>query len=155
MHTHNRERGFTLIEVMIVVAIVAIIASIAFPSYQDSVRKSRRTDAATNLASFAQAMEKHFTENSDYLSAATGATAPAAPIATVYYSQSPVDGSSKYYNLTVQAATATTYTLRATPIGAQDGDGILELTSTGIKRWDKNDNDDITESGENCWRQNC
>ena len=60
-------KGFTLVELMIAVAIVGILASIAYPSYQDSVRKSRRADAKGALLGFANAMERHFTENNSYL----------------------------------------------------------------------------------------
>ena len=55
-------KGFTLIELMIAVAIVGILAGIAYPSYQDSVRKSRRADAQGALLGFANAMERYFTQ---------------------------------------------------------------------------------------------
>ena len=65
-------KGFTLIELMIAVAIVGILAGIAYPSYQDSVRKSRRADAKGALLGFANAMERYFTENNSYLGAGAG-----------------------------------------------------------------------------------
>ncbi|MFI3186333.1 MAG: prepilin-type N-terminal cleavage/methylation domain-containing protein, partial [Methylococcaceae bacterium] len=55
------QAGFTLIELMVTVAIVGILAAIAYPSYQDSVRKSRRADASGALLGLANAMERHFT----------------------------------------------------------------------------------------------
>ena len=55
--------GFTLIELMIVVAIIAIIAAVAFPSYQEHVRKTRRADAQTALLELSQFMERHYTAN--------------------------------------------------------------------------------------------
>jgi prepilin-type N-terminal cleavage/methylation domain-containing protein len=60
------KNGFTLIELMIVVAIIGILASIAYPSYQESILKSRRADAKGALLGFANAMERHFTETNSY-----------------------------------------------------------------------------------------
>ncbi len=59
-------RGFTLIELMIVVAVIAILAAIAYPSYQDSVRKSRRADAKAALLDLAQFMERNYTTANRY-----------------------------------------------------------------------------------------
>ena len=62
----RRLAGFTLIEVMIVVAIVAILSAIAFPSYQESVRKSKRADARTQLLEVAQFMQRFYSQNDRY-----------------------------------------------------------------------------------------
>lgn len=56
------EKGFTLIEMMIVVAIVGIIAAIAYPSYQDSIMRSQRADAQTTLSSLASVQERYYTQ---------------------------------------------------------------------------------------------
>lgn len=134
--SHHRAKGFTLIELMIVVAIIGILASIAFPAYQDSVRSARRSDAQGALMSFANAMERHFTTNGDYLGAADGGDDTGAP--TVFSTTSPVDGGTAYYNLTISDADTGTYTLTATATGAQTGDGNLTLTNTGVRTWDGN-----------------
>lgn len=63
----NHLSGFTLIEVMIVVAIVAILASVALPSYQEHVRKSRRVDAKETLTRMAALQERYFFQNSAYV----------------------------------------------------------------------------------------
>jgi len=55
----NKQTAFTLIELMVTVAIVGILASIAYPSYQDSVRKSRRADVKGVVLGLANAMERH------------------------------------------------------------------------------------------------
>lgn len=60
------DRGFTLIELMIVVAVIAIIAAIAYPSYMDYVRQSRRADATVALLELAQYMERYYTNNGRY-----------------------------------------------------------------------------------------
>jgi type IV pilus assembly protein PilE len=125
--------GFTLIELMITVAIVGILASIAIPSYQGSVMKSRRADAQGALLGFANAMERYFTVNNKYTGAAVGGGNTGVP--TIFSVTSPVDGGTPYYNLTISAATASSYTLSAAPIGFQASDtcGTLTITQTGAK----------------------
>lgn len=148
--TVDRIKGFTLIELMIVVVIISIIAAFAFPNYQNSVKKARRGDAKGALEGLAQAMERHFTANNTYLGAGTTGGNTGAP--TIYPTQAPIDSGSKFYNLTIQAATATTFTLRATPINGQVGDGMLELDNTGARRWDA-DNGGTFSATENTWSQ--
>jgi type IV pilus assembly protein PilE len=150
--------GFTLIELMISVAIVGILAAIAIPSYQDSVRKSRRADAQGAVMNLANAMERHFTESNSYCDAAAGGTVVAScgdgtgdsGTPSIGPTQSPETGTA-FYNLTITVPNATTYTLRATPAGAQNGNGILELTSTGVRRWDRNNDGDFLDANETTW----
>jgi type IV pilus assembly protein PilE len=125
--------GFTLIELMVTVTIVGILASIAYPSYQDSVMKSRRADAKGALLGFENAMERYFTGHNTYLGAGAGGGNTGTP--TIFSATSPVDGGTAYYDLTIDAATASTYTLNATPAGVQANDkcGTLTLTHTGVK----------------------
>jgi type IV pilus assembly protein PilE len=141
----RQQNGFTLIELMIVVAIVGILAAIAVPSYQDSVRKSRRADAKGALLGLANAMERNFTTTNSYLGAAgTTATPADSGAPRIYAPKSPVDGIPKYYNLTIDATTtASTYKLNAAPITtaatgdstaqANDKCGTLTLTNTGVR----------------------
>lgn len=142
-----RQRGFTLIEVMIVVAIIGVIAAIAFPSYQDGVQKSRRSTAQGDLQQLRQAMERHFTKsNFSYLGAATAGANTGAPDPTTFGSTtSPLEGGQPYYNLTLNAPNANSYTLTATPIGGQINDpcGALTLTNTGLRA--------SLGAGTNCW----
>jgi len=124
MNRNLYHQGFTLIELMIVVIIIGILASIAYPSYVDSVRKARRSDAQAVLVESANIMERAYTEFNAYNSAST-----ALP-----FSVSPKTGTT-YYNLSFSARTATTYIIRAIPTGSQTADDCLTLTlsSTGAK----------------------
>jgi len=123
MKTSN---GFTLIELMIAVALVGILAAIGYPSYQEHVRTAKRAECAGALVGFAGAMERYFTKNNTY----AGASA-----ATVYNTQCPVDGGTATYALSVQASTASTFTVQAVRTGAQASDkcGTLTLSNTGLK----------------------
>lgn len=143
----TNQRGFTLIELMIVVAVVSILAAIAVPSYQDSVQKSRRADAQAALQQFRQAMERYYTKNNfSYLGAAAGGNDTGAPDATTFRSTtSPLEGGQPYYNLTIEQATANTYRLQAAPIGSQANDpcGTLRLNNTGLR--------ESLGAGTRCW----
>lgn len=148
MEPVKKQSGFTLIELMIVVAIIGIIAAIAYPSYSDHVDRARRSDAQGALVGLAAAMERHYATNNSYQGAASGGADTGAP--AIYPDEVPLDGNNKSYDLTIQSAAATSFTLRAAPKGAQAGDGMLELDSTGIRRWDS-DGDGSFGTGENTW----
>lgn len=101
-------RGFTLIELMITVAIMAILAAIAYPSYIDSVRKARKADAQAQMMELASFMERFYTENNRYNQqndASNTAVALPAGISSDYYA----------YSLT-PTPTQVSYAIRAVPI---------------------------------------
>lgn len=132
---HRNSAGFTLIELMIVVAVVAILASIAVPSYQEQIRKSRRGQAKADMVEYAQMAERFFTVNNTYVGFALPTT------------QSPREaGATARYTLAV-APTATTFTITATALGPQASDrcGDLGVTNTGAKS--KSGSADLSE----CW----
>jgi type IV pilus assembly protein PilE len=144
--------GFTLIELMIVVAIVGILAAIAYPSYRDQIERTRRADAQAVLMQAAQYMERIYTEEGCYNpDAGCLGTDPGA--VTLPYTKSPVDGTAAYYLIGVQLLSATTFTLRATPQGSEEGAGILEITDTGRRGWDRNGDDDTGDPGEDSWQR--
>ena len=110
--------GFTLIEVMIVVAIVAILAAIAYPSYLKQIQKSRRTDAKTALLDLATREERFFTMNNAYAGTAANLG---------YGGTFPIDvltSGTAFYQLKVTASSATAFTATATPVGTQAGDAL-------------------------------
>ena len=146
----DQSRGFSLVELMAVIAVISLLLIVAYPSYQGYVKDNRRTEAQSALSGFAAAMERHFSNNNTYLGAGPSGADTGAP--AIYPDEAPLDSQTKYYDLTIHAATISTYTLRATPKGTQVGDGFLELLSTTQRRWDKND-DGTIGVGEYDWQK--
>jgi len=124
------QRGFTLIELMIVVAIIGILAAIAVPQYTDYVTRSRRTDGQSTLLRVAQELERCYTQFSAYNNASCAVVTASA------VSQTSPEG---YYVIaaTGTALSASAFTLTATPQGAQathDSDcTTLTLTHLGVQ----------------------
>jgi type IV pilus assembly protein PilE len=134
------ERGFTLIELMIVVAVVAILSAIAYPSYAEYVRRGHRADARAGLLQAQQWLERAAT--------ATGVYPTALPTALTWSTDT-----NKRYSIGFKGtATTTAYTLIATrkSPGPQAADkcGDFTLSSTGVRSADN-----ATESNvlANCW----
>lgn len=131
MTRKNTARGFTLIELMIVVAVIGILASIAYPSYREYVLRAARAEAKTALLDNAQFLERNYSVNNSYKVRQGGNWVdPTLPRAV-----SPESGAQRYGIAVAVAADGQTYTLTATPTpgGAQAGDtcGALTLTNTG------------------------
>ncbi len=138
----NGQRGFTLLELMIVVGVVALIAAIAYPNYITAVRKGKRGQAKADVMAIAQTMERCYTQNNSYLACYTG-NVLAAP-----NDQSPTSppGSVAIYTVALAPApTAQAFTVTATPVGDQVNDtcGTLTLNQAGQRTF--------SGSGINCW----
>lgn len=132
MKNIKKTDGFTLIEIMIVVAIIAILASIALPSYQESVRRGNRAEARAAILNLAQLQERNFTDRGTYATVGSSSTAPWA--ASSFYSGSSY--ASRKYDLTVATANSgSTFTITATPSNsyADPTCGNLTLASDGTK----------------------
>lgn len=136
--------GFSLIELMIAVAIVGILSAIAYPSYLQSITKSRRAAAEACLTNFATHMERFYTTNMRYTEA--DGSAPALPALDCASAQN--TGEHYTYSFSV-APTVSTFALQAQPKGGQatrdTGCGTLTLNHTGTRN--------VTGSYgvDNCW----
>jgi type IV pilus assembly protein PilE len=146
----KKTTGFTLIELMIVVVIVAILAAVAYPSYQNFVRRSARADAKSALMTNAQFMERNFTSANRYDADSAG-----NPIedSSLPATQSPSTGAAKYaMTVEVDDATPLQYVLRAVPVAgtlaADDACGTFVLNQAGQKTVE-----DATMTAAQCWNQ--
>jgi type IV pilus assembly protein PilE len=137
-----RRRGFTLIELMIVVVIIAILAAIAIPTYLNYVRESRRSSAKTALLDLASREARYQATNNSF----TGQLSSLG-YANVSQNAITVPGNGEdYYSVTVAPASSAiqTYTATATPLGDQANDscGTYSLTDTGVR---------TATGGASCW----
>ncbi len=123
--------GFTLIELMIVVVIVAILAAIAYPSFQQYMRETKRADAHTALLRISALQEKWFSDRSQYATSTT----------SLGYAAHPAVSNDRFWEISVAAAGPAGFTLSAAPAGSHTDAACnpITLTSAGLK------------SPANCW----
>ena len=128
-------RGFTLIEVMITVAIVAILAAIAYPSYVEHINRSRREDAKATLVQLAQWMEQRYMLNLGYNRDNQGNTLDLAQANGLLQTQIQNATISTYYAFAFTNIAGNAFTLNATPQGTQANDkcGTLTLDNLGVR----------------------
>jgi len=141
------QHGFSLIELLIAMGIIGILASVAIPAYQDSVRKGKRSDGESALLRIEALQGRYFYDNGSYTVDLTDLGYPAA---------NNVDSPEGHYKSSVLAATAacpitSCFVLRTLPQAGQIDDGRMELTSSGLKRRDKNKDGDTSDVGEDSW----
>ena len=131
----STSRGFTLIELMIAVAIVAILTMIAYPSYTKYIIRTSREAAQSQLLQLATSQEKIFLNSSAYSSSVTNAYTGQASGGLGVASGKTNDG--KYTLPAPSNLTATTFTLTASPVGGstQAGDGNITINQSGIRTW--------------------
>lgn len=135
----DKWKGYTLIELLIVVVVIGILAAIALPAYNDYLQRSRRSDATTALMQAQLAQERYRSENLSY----------AANLSTLGYSADAVTTSGGFYTLSVVAANASTYSLQAVPVAgtsqATDACGTFTLTQSFP--------DDLNAAQQSCWER--
>lgn len=110
----NKPSGFSIIELMVALAIAGAIAVVAIPSFIEQVRKSRRADATTALLDVASRQERFFSDNNRY--AASLAVNPPAGLGVAAITDN------GYYELALTSSAPTTFTITASPTGGQTND---------------------------------
>lgn len=133
----TNNRGFTLIEIMIVVAIVGILSAIAYPSYQEYVLRSNRTEGQALLSEAAARQERYYTQNNTYASTTTELGFTSA------------NSQNSLYALTVNLTSSTEYSLSVQPINSQARDtgcGNLTLNQAGAR------GNSGSKAVNDCWR---
>lgn len=121
--------GFSLIEMLIAIAIVAILAGIAFPSFMDSIRKGRRAEAFAALNKVQQAQERWRAGNPAYTTNLTGPPPPASGAGLGLQSTTP----SNYYTIEIPAAAATSYEATATATAGSSQASDRDCSKLGVR----------------------
>ena len=140
MQIGKYSRGFSLIELMIVVAIIAIIAAIAYPSYQNYVQKTKRVEVQAEMLSIASHLQRNKVANATFR--------PNNVPVTLEILGYPVNKDGEYsfprnqnatYTISLNDVTANGWRMNARPRNAQLGDGYLGLNHNNLRCWNKSD----------------
>lgn len=137
-----KRNGFTLIELMITVAIVGILAAVALPSYTSYIARGKITDAVSVLSDYRVRMEQYFQDNRNYGAAGAGIACPVAALASKYAT----------YTCTIVGTPSTSYTVTAASIGGSlgnaTGDYTFAINETNTKSTSKFKGASVDKS---CW----
>jgi len=145
MSTQVRNRGFSLIELLIVILLMSIIMGIGIPGYRQYVQRAARADATSALLRVAAAQEKFYLQNGIY---ATNAQLQAAPPAGLGFAPGTTERG--YYNLAITASSALAFTVQATPVpGEKQADDADCQTFTVNERGQRTS---LPQDIETCWR---
>ncbi|MFT4047247.1 MAG: type IV pilin protein [Solimonas sp.] len=129
--------GFSLIELMVVVAAVGILAAIAYPSYVKSITKTRRRAAEACLVNYGTYMERYYTTNLSYAEDRDGTAMSTAVLTALGMDCASTANTGADYTYSLSSVSSSAYTLKATPTGVQAtrdaACGALTLDQTGTK----------------------
>ncbi len=134
-------RGFTLVELLIVIAIIGVIAAIAVPQYGDYVVRSKLTEATATLSEHRVKMEQYFQDNRTYVSACATGSIAAAP-------------TGRYFTYACSNESATTYTITATGVAAQGTDGFVFTINQANARGTTTVKTGWAGAASSCWVTN-
>lgn len=149
MSAVRRAAGFTLIEMMIVVAVIGILTAVAVPSWKSYVARAARSDAQGVLLEAANWLERQYSECNAYTLADASTTPPCTAAVTglpVALTRAPKEGVQRY-TIALSVFTANTWTLTATPVQS-DPCGTFQLSSNGVRALASN-----TLAVTDCWRR--
>lgn len=155
MQVPKSVRGFTLIELMVVVVIVGLLMALAFPAYSSYIARSQRADARTTLLQAAQYMQRFYAANDNFKETRSS---PAVDVSTempAILKRSPANGAT-VYELTVTKVTEDAYTLTMAPVAggrmAADQCGSFVVNSLGRNISMKDGNELPAEERNACWK---
>lgn len=138
--TGRRQTGFTLIELMIAVAIVGILSAVALPAYNDYILRGKLIEASTTLSTVRANMEQYYQDNRTYLSGTAPITSPCAALPAL-----------KNFSLTCPTLTASTYTITATGTAGVPSQFIYTIDQTGTQTSKVSTAWDSTATTFQCW----
>lgn len=148
-------RGFSLVELLLALAILTIATAVAAPIYNAYSIRAERTGIQADLMRCAQGMERHANAAMSYEGAVDTDGDGAGDASTGLVSANICRVDVTAYTLTVHGADPTRFVLRARavrPDSLLGQDGMLELDSAGDRRWDRNNDGDFDDDGENGWQ---
>lgn len=147
------DKAFSLLELLVALAILAIVVSVAVPVYTTYSLRAHRVNAEADLLRCAQGLERHATETMGYAMAVDTDGDGVGDVSTGPVSANLCVVSADVYEIRLQASNSNSFALRAVPRsdGVAATEGVLELDSVGNRRWDRNGDGDFDDAREQQW----